>query len=86
MEVTIKKWGNSLAARLPKAIVEKGQLNFDQKVDMEVVDGKVVMTPIRQGKSYSLKELLDQCDSAAVALSEEEKEWLHEKPRGREIL
>lgn len=86
MEVTIKKWGNSLAARLPKAIVEKSNLNFDQKVDMDVVDGKVVMTPIRQGKSYSLKELLDQCDPAAVSLSEDEKEWVHEKPKGREIL
>ncbi|MBI9084105.1 MAG: AbrB/MazE/SpoVT family DNA-binding domain-containing protein [Desulfobacterales bacterium] len=86
MEVTIKKWGNSLAARLPKSIVEKGNLNLDQKVDVDVVDGKVVLTPIRQRKSYLLDVLLAQCDPEVMELGEEDKQWLHDEPKGREIL
>ncbi|MBQ0721843.1 MAG: AbrB/MazE/SpoVT family DNA-binding domain-containing protein, partial [Gammaproteobacteria bacterium] len=52
MQGTIKKWGNSLATRIPKAIAESTDLHFDQLVDIEEVNGKIVITPIEAKKEY----------------------------------
>lgn len=86
MQVRIKKWGNSLAARLPKPIVESGHLELDQAVDIEVIEGRVVLSPIQKPVEYSLDELLAQCQPEAMALDDEDKKWLNDPPAGREIL
>ena len=52
MEMTIKKWGNSLATRIPKAIVDSVGLEIDQEVVIEAVDGKIVITdPVYKNKT-----------------------------------
>jgi antitoxin component of MazEF toxin-antitoxin module len=86
MQVTIKKWGNSLAARLPKAIVESSQLSLNQTVDIEVIKGRVVLSPIRKTKGYSLDELLAQCEPEAMVLDDEDRKGLNAAPKGRELL
>jgi antitoxin MazE len=86
MQVTIKKWGNSLAARLPKAIVESSQLSLNETVDIEVIKGRVVLSPIRNTKEYSLDELLAQCKPEAMVLDDEDRKWLNDVSKGREIL
>jgi antitoxin MazE len=86
MQVTIKKWGNSLAARLPKAIVESSQLSLNQMVDIEVIRGRVVLSPIRKTKEYSLGELLAQCNTETMVLDNEDQKWLNDVPKGREVL
>ena len=35
MKTTVRKWGNSLAVRIPKAISE--ELSIDEKTEMEMV-------------------------------------------------
>jgi len=52
MQMTIKKWGNSLATRIPKAIAESTDLHLNQLVDIEEVNGKIVITPIEAKKYY----------------------------------
>jgi len=86
MNMVIKKWGNSLATRIPKAIVESIDLRLDQKVDIEAVNGKIVITPIQDKKEYTLKELLDQCKPGSMKLTKEDQEWLNSEPVGREVL
>jgi antitoxin MazE len=86
MQVTIKKWGNSLAARLPKAIVESSQLSLNETVDIEVIKGRVVLSPTRNTKEYSLDELLAQCKPEAMVLDDEDRKWLNDVSKGREIL
>jgi antitoxin component of MazEF toxin-antitoxin module len=83
-EVVIKKWGNSLAARIPKVIADMIHLEKDQTVTIEAKDGKIIITPILKKKDYSLDELLSQCDPKAVALDAEDKAWLNDKPVGKE--
>ncbi|WP_286821274.1 MULTISPECIES: AbrB/MazE/SpoVT family DNA-binding domain-containing protein [unclassified Desulfobacter] len=83
-ELVIKKWGNSLAARIPKVIADIIQLEKDQTVTIEAKDGRIIITPIKKKKDYTLDELLNQCDSKAVALDAEDKAWLHDKPVGKE--
>ena len=86
MQVKIKKWGNSLAARLPKPIVELSNLRLNQTVDIEVVDGNVVLSPTREPIEYSLDQLLLQCDPDTMELDDEDNKWLNEEPAGREVL
>jgi antitoxin MazE len=42
---TIKRWGNSLAVRIPASLAEELHLREDQEVDMVVADGALVATP-----------------------------------------
>jgi antitoxin component of MazEF toxin-antitoxin module len=84
MLMTIKKWGNSLATRIPKAVVESVDLRLDQEVDVEAVNGKIIITPIAKKKEYKLAELLGQCKPSSMKLSKEDQEWLNTDPVGRE--
>lgn len=85
MQLIIKKWGNSLATRIPKAIVDSINLRLNQKVDIETVNGKIIITPIKQKKEYSLDELLSQCKPGSMTLSEEDREWLNGDSVSKEI-
>ena len=85
MQVTIKKWGNSLATRIPKAIAESTDLHLDQLVNVEAVEGKIVITPIGIKKEYKLDELLNQCKPGDMKIEKEDKEWLDDEPVGREV-
>ncbi len=83
-ELVIKKWGNSLAARIPKVIADMIQLEKDQTVTVEAKNGRIIITPVPKKKEYTLDELLSQCDSTAVVLDAEDKTWLNDKPVGKE--
>ena len=54
----IVKWGNSLALRLPRHIVQEARLDEGVAVELSVRDGSVVVTPVR--KKFTLDELLAQ--------------------------
>ncbi len=84
-QLKVKKWGNSLGVRIPKNIAETGRLKVDQEVNIEAVDGKIIITPLAEVKKYSLTELLDKCPPDSLVLDDEDKRWLNEKPVGREI-
>ena len=45
MRTRVKKWGNSLALRIPKSFATEVGLDFDTLVDLSLVDGKLVVTP-----------------------------------------
>ncbi len=57
MKVKIKKWGNSLAIRIPKSVVEDANLQNDSQVDIFVKEGKILLNPI-QPEKYSLERLV----------------------------
>ena len=59
METTIKKWGNSLALRIPKALAEEAGLYYELSVELLLLDGKLVIAPIEQPK-LDLEAMLDQ--------------------------
>lgn len=41
----IKQWGNNLGVRLPAAVAKAARLHVDQRVRIEVKDGRVIITP-----------------------------------------
>lgn len=63
MPNTVARWGNSLAVRIPKSIAEQAGLGDGSPVDVQVVDGAVVIRP--SAPSYTLDELVDQISTKA---------------------
>ncbi len=57
MHSRVQKWGNSLAVRIPKAFAVEVGLSPDADVEVTVLEGKVVVTPVR-APSYTLKGLV----------------------------
>ena len=57
MQTTIRKWGNSLAVRIPKAFVKEARVAYGSQVDLSVDDGKIVIDP-HAAQPYRLEDLL----------------------------
>jgi len=60
MLTKVQKWGNSLALRIPKTFAIDAQLEHDSVVEISIVKGKIVVTPV-PAPSWTLDELLVGC-------------------------
>jgi antitoxin MazE len=45
MESVIRKWGNSPALRLPTAVLKEAGYHLEQKVDLVVTRGRIIIQP-----------------------------------------
>ncbi len=45
MQITVKKWGNSAAVRLPAKVVNAAQVGIEQRVKIRVEGRKIVLDP-----------------------------------------
>ena len=79
MEARLQKWGNSDGIRIPKAFLQSLNLKTNDKVIIEQVDDKIVISKSTKEK-ISLKELFDEYHGKNMA---KEFEW--DDARGREI-
>ena len=59
MNTKVRKWGNSLAVRIPKVVAEEAGIYEESEVEMNSVDGKIVISPSLT-RRYSLKKLLSK--------------------------
>jgi antitoxin MazE len=57
METVIKKWGNSLALRIPKPLADEVGLEEDSAVHLFLEEGKLVIVPVMAPR-YTLESLL----------------------------
>ena len=57
MEVTVKKWGNSAAVRIPASVMVAAHVNLDKTVEVREERGRIIIEPVRC-KQYKLDELL----------------------------
>ena len=80
----LRKVGGSIMLAVPPALLDILRLRPGAKVGMAVERGRLVMEP-RPRPRYTLAELLAQCNPKA-ARTKEEREWLNNKPVGRELL
>jgi antitoxin MazE len=78
MFTTIQKWGNSQAVRLPKAILEKASLKENDKVEITVKDGNLIITPVK--KHVTLQERIAEFQGDYLC-----SEWDTGKPTGKEV-
>ncbi|MBN2608490.1 MAG: AbrB/MazE/SpoVT family DNA-binding domain-containing protein [Candidatus Fermentibacteraceae bacterium] len=57
MKTTVRRWGNSLAVRIPKTISK--ELSIDESTEVEILaeDGRMILEP---HKRYRLKDMLSE--------------------------
>jgi antitoxin MazE len=59
MQSHIRKWGNSLAVRIPKTFADAVGLTDDSPVEITIKDGQILIRPV-QTQVYRLHNLLAQ--------------------------
>jgi antitoxin MazE len=59
METCVKRWGNSLALRIPRPLAEEAGLRENSPVELSLEEGKLVVVPIME-RRYALEVLLAQ--------------------------
>lgn len=59
----IKHWGNNLGVRLPAAVAKAAHLHADQRVRVEVDQGRVIITPVAE-TPLTLEQRLARYDAA----------------------
>ncbi len=79
MHVKIQRWGNSLALRIPKAFAITAGFATDSLVDVALVEGNVVVTPLPP-TAPTLDELL-----AGVTDENRHGEYVTGPPMGQEV-
>jgi antitoxin MazE len=57
MRIRIRKWGNSLALRIPAPFAAETGIESDAEVDLSLEEGRLVVTP-RVVRPYALDDLL----------------------------
>ncbi len=57
MRTKVQKWGNSLALRIPRAFARDAQLDNDSLVEIKLVEGQIIVTPV-EAPTWTLDELL----------------------------
>ena len=76
----IKKWGNSLAIRIPKSFAKEIAVKEGSRVDISIDENKIVIEPAVKPEKYELKDLLSEVKESNI-----HKEYLKYSPHGKEI-
>lgn len=63
---TLKRWGNSLAVRIPASVAQEARLAEGQEIDVQVVDGKVHILAHTAIKRFSRERYLQQLRDARL--------------------
>ena len=81
MELSVQKWGNSAAVRLPTELLGMLKVSLGDKLSVNVQPEGVLLKAARP--SYSIAELVAQCDPSAAEPADMAA-WNNLKPVGRE--
>jgi antitoxin MazE len=57
VETRVKKWGNSLALRIPRPLANEAGLEEDSLVSLSLIEGKLLVLPVGKPE-FSLEDLL----------------------------
>jgi antitoxin MazE len=80
MNSVIRKWGNSLALRLPTAVLKEAGYQLEQKVELIVSKGRIIIQP-SQKIEYDLESLVNGINTKN---SHSEADFV--SPVGKELL
>ena len=80
METVIRKWGNSPALRLPSAVLKEAGYHLEQKVDLVVSRGRIIIQPSKKVE-YDLDDLVSGIHSGNI-----HDEVSFGRPIGKEAL
>jgi antitoxin ChpS len=80
----LRKVGGSIMLAVPRALLDILRLQSGAKVGITVQRGRLVVEPHSRPR-YTLDELLAQCAPRSPR-SKEDREWVDDKPTGRELI
>lgn len=80
--VTVRQSGGAEIVSIPKAIGKALGLHVGSKLDLSIVDNRIVLDPVV--KKTSLEELLADSPRENFSITEEDREWIDTKPVGKE--
>jgi len=60
MTVTLKKWGNSLAVRIPKDVARSLKVESDSLMELELQEGVLTLRPKRGNRLEALVSQIDE--------------------------
>jgi antitoxin MazE len=80
MEAVIRKWGNSPALRLPKSAIKEAAFSLEQKVNLTITRGRIVIEPSSRIE-YDLEKLV-----GGITAKNLHAEVSFGKPVGKEAL
>ena len=66
MKVQVKKWGNSLALRIPKSFANQTKISKGSLVDLSIKNDNLVIVPVLEEKEYSLESFLSKIDESNI--------------------
>lgn len=81
--LTVRKSGGSVIVCLPKAVLETLHLHVGSVVNLSLQNNQIVLTPVRE--ELTLEALLKGSPKKKLALSDEDKQWVREKSKGKEL-
>lgn len=82
-KIAIRKSGGASIVSLPKIVLKIIGLEVGSELELTIEKNKIILTPLK--KDDSLEVLLAGSPKAKLGLSVEDREWLNEKPKGKEI-
>lgn len=80
MKLQVAQWGNSVAVRLPKSLVEELHIEPGSELDASVRGGVLRIRPIPPVTSFRLDDLLDGLTIESIPAFE------HWPPVGHEVI
>ena len=80
----LRKVGGSVMLAVPPALLDVLELRAGARVDIGIEEGRLIVVP-RRRPSYTLDELLAQCDETAP-VDDGDRAWFGARPVGNELL
>ena len=81
---SLRKVGGSVMLAVPPALLDLMHLQAGSKVGLAVENGRLIVEP-QSRPSYTLEELLAQCDAGAPD-DAETRAWIDDKAVGGEVI
>ena len=81
--LTIRKSGGANIVSIPKAILKALELHEGSVLDLSIEGHKIILTPISE--ELTLESVLKESPQKRLAITEEDKEWLNNKTKGKEF-
>ena len=82
-QLSIRQSGGANIVSIPKAILNTLGLRVGSSLDLSIEDNKIVLTPLVE--TTTLEDLIIGSPKERLALTEEDQQWVNDKPVGKEI-
>lgn len=83
-QVAIRQSGGATIISLPRVILNTLHLQVGSRLELTLENNKIVLSPISQ--ELSLEALLAGSPQSALALTEEDRQWLSDPAVGKESV